>query len=202
MRLNPAFRSHNLELAFQNTLGHRRRCRFSFSSQTSLSEFGSAIKERVAAATGTNGRGLEGWSRVQLSGVGSLSPAFMQAADRMSMMTLSDILHRQTVPSTRNIPEDDLEATPKASKTLGKWTMSSAQAEYNATEARRLSTAGQQSYGTPKKNSRTDGGRNQSVTLPASNPLTGKEIELICRQNSLIPVILGILEADEQGSKT
>jgi hypothetical protein len=191
--LEPAFRAHNLELTFRNSLGHRRLCRFSFSDEAILSEFARALD--LQSANTKSIKGQDSWTRALLPDRGSLSPELSRAIDYMALKTLSDCLMASSLPRLGNDLEEDLEATPKAFKPLASWTMSSAQADYNAQEIQRVMAADLPLHGTPTKKARTDPGR--AATSHKTTLLTGNEIVLMCRQNSLIPIIFGLPEEDQ-----
>jgi hypothetical protein len=180
--LGPAFRAHNLELTFRNSIGHRRLCRFSFSDETILSEFARALDLQSANEKSVKGQGQDSWTHAVLPDRGSLSPELLRAIDWMALKTLSDCLMASSLPRLGNDLEEDLEATPKAFKPLASWTMSSAQADYDAQEIQRVMA-----------------GINpdRAATSHKTTLLTGNEIVLMCRQNSLIPIIFGLLEEDQ-----
>lgn len=195
MDLGPAFRAHNLELTFRNSLGHRRLCRFSFSDETILSEFARALDLQSADTKSVKGQGQDNWTRAVLPARSSLSPELSRVINRMTLKTLSDCLLVPSLPRMGNDLEEDLEATPKAFKPLASWTMSSAQADYNAQEIQRVMAADIPLHGTPPKKARTNADR--AATSHKTTLLTGNEIVLMCRQNSLIPIIFGLLEEDQ-----
>ena len=118
----------------------------------------------------------------------------------MSLRALSDALLYPIPHASEAEIENDLEATPKAHKPLGSWTISSAQETYNAAEAERFGRPSNQVHGTPAKKSRSDKGQTRGTKASVTHPLTGTEVELVCRQNSLIPVILGLLEIERMVS--
>jgi hypothetical protein len=193
--LGPAFRAHNLELTFRNSIGHRRLCRFSFSDETILSEFARALDLQSANEKSVKGQGQDSWTHAVLPDRGSLSPELLRAIDWMALKTLSDCLMASSLPRLGNDLEEDLEATPKAFKPLASWTMSSAQADYDAQEIQRVMAADIPLHGTPTKKARINPDR--AATSHKTTLLTGNEIVLLCRQNSLIPIIFGLLEEDQ-----
>ena len=126
--------------------------------------------------------------------------ASAKSGNRMQLTSEQLARLQETKPSISTSVENDLEATPKAHKPLGSWTISSAQETYNAAEAERFGRPINQVHGTPTKKSRSDKGQTRGTKASVTHPLTGTEVELVCRQNSLIPVILGLLEIERMVS--
>lgn len=185
--------THGLLVSFASATGQKRRQRYSMPDQTSATTLMQSIRTqsaKVKALASERKSDAEGNSQADEE---VLPPRLMRAARHLTLKVLRDSLMSEYA-NTNGTELEGLEgdSTPKAAKPLGKWTMSSAQARYGAKEAFKPTFSSPYAQSTPMKKPRTTLHENGSKERPANKVLTGKDLVLICRQNSLIPVVLGL----------
>lgn len=185
--------THGFLVSFASATGQKRRQRYSMPDQKSATTLMQLIKTQSAKvkALGSE-RTLNANGNTQTD-EDALPPRLLRAAEYLTLKVLRDSLmseYATTHGTELEGPEGD--STPKAAKPLGKWTMSSAQARYGAKEAFKPTLSSPYAQSTPMKKPRTTPHGDGFKERPANKILTGKDVVLICRQNSLIPVVLGL----------
>jgi hypothetical protein len=163
--------------------------------ETSAKALIQSIRTRSAeikASVGQRGSNSDAYSRGDIN---TLPPKLLFAAEHLSLKVLRDsLISEHTTKQGLELEGPEGDSTPKASKPLGKWTMASAQARYGAGEAFKPTLPSPYAQSTPMKKLRSapEDGLHSDRERPANKVLTGKDLVLICRQNSLIPVVLGL----------
>jgi len=193
IKTEPIHMTHGLLVSFVSATGQKRRQRHSMPDQASAMSLMQSIRTqsaKVNALSSQRNPDGEGATRVDED---ALPSRLVPAAQHLSLKVLRDsLMSGYATPHGTELEGPEGDSTPKAAKPLGKWTMSSAQARYGAKEAFKPTLSSPYAQSTPMKKPRTTPRGDESKERPANNVLTGKDLVLICRQNSLIPVVLGL----------
>jgi hypothetical protein len=185
--------THGLLVSFTSATGQKRRQRYSMPDQTSAMTLMQSIRTQSAKVKALASQRYPDGEEDARTGGDALPPRLMHAAEHLSLKVLRDsLMSEYATPHGIELEGPEGDSTPKAAKPLGKWTMSSAQARYGAKEAFKTTLSSPYAQSTPMKKPRTTAHGDESKERPANKVLTGKDLVLICRQNSLIPVVLGL----------